>query len=391
MNREKKYKEKDSLLKIKWNNDYKNGIIKLGNITSNLYGVKKNNKNKNRKIIINSNNEIEIVETCLRCNIPKPITPIYYNTEFKNSGISNIDKKSGTEQICNTPTYGCRECSKMIAIKKSLNIDEYRRILLKNYPLLSIEWYKSQKKICAISNIILNEKNNSEWRVSIQNNGINKDHSPENCILIAYEFNVQEQHAIINLKDCWVEAFGLILKELHHPSDTTQNIEILKKWYYNSPKDNGVIEPTQIIKNNKKIRNPKYSEQYNTKHLKAILNGLCDRYYKMDKRSVKRKEKNSSRLTKEILFNKLIKQKMKCYYTGLPLSTNRDSWGFFSLERLDNNLHHTEDNCVFICRMFNTAGQLNKEKIFKALLTQIHVKLSSEDKILIKNKLEKNL
>lgn len=377
-NREQTYKEVDSLLRNKWNDDYKNGKIKLGNITPNRSGVKTNNEIKNRTLIINSNNEVEIVEKCLRCNIQKPITPIYYNTESKNSGINNIDRESGQEQICNSPTYGCRECSKIISKQKGKKIDEYIRILLKKYHLLSLEWYNSQKKCCAISNICLVEENNCEWRVSIQNNGPNKEHNPESCCLIAYEFNVQEQNAIHNLIDCWIKAFSIILQELHYPTDTTGIIEYVKKWYYSRE------EPAQIKKNGKRSNNPQY--------LKGILNGLCDRYVKMDKKSKKRNEKeNITRLTKEILFDKLISQEMKCYYTGIPLSTERDTWNYFSLERLDNNLHHTNDNCVFICRMFNTAGQLNKKKILKALLSQQHIPLSSDDINLINNKLENNL
>jgi hypothetical protein len=38
--------------------------------------------------------------------------------------------------------------------------------------------------------------------------------------------------------------------------------------------------------------------------------------------------------------------------------------------------------------MFNTAGQLNKQKILKALLSQRHIQLSSDDINLINHKLE---
>ena len=375
-NREQIYEEHDSSLRQKWNTDYKNGKIKLGNITPNRSGNKTNNEIKNRQVIINSNNEILVVENCLRCLVSKPITPKYYHSEYNNSGINNIDKESGKEQICNSPTYGCRECSKIISKQKGKKIHEYIRILLKKYHLLSLEWYNSQKKCCAISNICLVEENNCEWRVSIQNNGPNKEHNPESCCLIAYEFNVQQQNAIPNLIDCWKEAFLILQQEIRNPSDTTENIEYLKKWYYSRE------EPAQIKKNGKRANNPRY--------LKGILSGLCDRYVKMDKKSKKRNEKeNITRLTKEILFDKLITQEMKCYYTGIPLSTERDNWNYFSLERLDNNLHHTNDNCVFICRMFNTAGQLNKKKILKALLSQQHIQLSSDDINLINDKLEK--
>jgi hypothetical protein len=87
----------------------------------------------------------------------------------------------------------------------------------------------------------------------------------------------------------------------------------------------------------------------------------------MDKISKKREGKSISRLNNKLLFNKLMTQEMKCYYTGIPLSTDRDDWRYFSLERLDNTLHHSDDNCVFICRMFNTAGQLNKKKNFESI------------------------
>lgn len=386
-NRERKYKEDSILLRNKWNNDFNNNKIQLGNITPNRSGIKTNNSIKNRRIIQNSHGEIDIVETCLICNIEKPITPENFHEEFNNSGTNNILKESGKEQISNTPTYGCRTCSKKISQKKSKTKDEYIRILLKNYPDLNLEWYNLQSKKCAISNICLNEETNCDWRVSIQNNGLTKQHLPENCILIAYEFNVQEQNAIPNLINCWIEAFKCIIKELYNPSDTTESIECFKKWYNNSPIENGVTEPCQIIENGKKIRNPKYSKQYNTKHLKAILHGLCDRYFKMDEKSKKRKM-SSTRLNPELLFNKLINQEMKCYYTGVPLSTNRDDWRYFSLERLNNEIHHTDENCVFICRMFNTAGQLNQQKILKALLTQKYIQLSLEDINVINCKLE---
>ena len=78
---------------------------------------------------------------------------------------------------------------------------------------------------------------------------------------------------------------------------------------------------------------------------------------------------------------------MKCYYTGIPFSTDRDSWKFWSLERLDNNKNHTDENTVFICRIFNTTGGLNRKKLLYALDNQIHVPLSND----VKMKIEKEL
>ena len=85
---------------------------------------------------------------------------------------------------------------------KSESSEQYKRRLLSIYPDLDLNWYNSIENICSISNIKLIEKNNSEWRVSIQNNipkeikkNINKnkrryDHLKEHCVKIAFEFNV---------------------------------------------------------------------------------------------------------------------------------------------------------------------------------------------------------
>ncbi len=385
--REQLYIEEDRLLRLKWKNDYENGNINIGNITPIRSGIQNNNAIKNRKVILNENNDVLVVENCMICKLTKPITPLYFNTEYNNSGVCNLEKQSGKEQICNTPTYGCRECSTNKSRLKSLTKEEFIRQTLKTYPLLSIEWYNSQPKNCCISNIPLIEQINTDWRVSIQNNGLTKEHFPENCCLIAYEFNVQEQDAIPNLLECWKEAFKLILEELKNPSDPTENLNLINKRWNCSVYESGINVPSQININGKLKRNPEYSNLYNTKHLPAILNGLCDRYFKMDKKSKKRNPSNIIRLNKECLFNKLIKQNFKCYYTGIQFSFIRNKWNYFSLERLNNNIHHTDENTVFICRMFNTAGQLNRNKILTALLNQIHIPLTEEDRIIINNQL----
>lgn len=126
-----------------------------------------------------------------------------------------------------------------------------------------------------------------------------------------------------------------------------------------------------------------------TKHLLAIIDNLLQRYKRMDK--ISKRNPNifeEEYITKKILFEKLIKQNFKCHYTGITFSKDRDNWNYFSLERLDNNLNHTNNNSVFICRMFNTAGQLNRKKILRALLSQIYIPLSIEDKNIINIELQ---
>jgi hypothetical protein len=217
--------------------------------------------------------------------------------------------------------------------------------------------------------------------VSVQNNGPTREHLPENCCKIAYEFNVQQQDAIPNLIVCWKAAFELILKELKYPTDSSDLVNFINTWWKNSPLENGVSVQCQIVDENcKKKRNPEYSSQCSRKHLPSILNNLRFRYKKMDEKSKRNPETSGIVLTSEKMFNKLIKQNGKCFYTGIPFSTSRNDWRYFSLERLNNDLNHTDENTVFICRMFNTAGQLNKSKILTALLSQIQIPISDEDK-----------
>lgn len=250
--------------------------------------------------------------------------------------------------------------------------------MLKPYPYLTKEWYEKTPNICSISNMSLNEETNVEWRVSIQNNGLTKEHLPENCCKIAYEFNVQEQNAIPNLIECWKIAFDYIIKELINPSDTTEILKKVEKWWNNSVTENGIDVPSTIIENNKTKRNPEYSKQYNSKHLKAILNNIKFAAKRQDDKSKRDPKLAGICINTNQCYEKLLQQKYKCFYTGIPFSVNRDSWNYFSLERIDNNLNHTSENTVFICRMFNTAGQLNRHKILTTLLSQKHTELSLE-------------
>ena len=330
-----------------------------------------------------------VYETCVRCGREFPLTPIYFNTEYAGHSKTNDERESGKEVMSNTPFYGCRECTKNVSAVRSKIPDEYIRILLKSYPKLNKEWFVSQPKTCSISNIPLfqGQKENDSWTISVQNNKPGEEHTPENCCLIAREFNVQQQQAIPDLLEAWKEAFTLFANEFSKPSCTKELVSRFNVWYNNTPIQNGVTVPSEIINNNgKKIRNPEYSKLVNTKHLKAVLSLMLFNYKKQDKVSKRNPTIEPFDLTLEKLYQKMVQQKCKCHYTGIPFSFKRDTWNYFSLERLDNSKNHTLYNCVFVCRLFNTAGQLNEHKLLTALLSQQHVALSEQQKIKIQEK-----
>ena len=394
-NREKEFEEIHFKLLKKWNED-KNIIIGLVDKWNNAqitFSVKK----RQFELI---DNVITCTEICLGCNQRKPITPLYFNIEKT----FNISCESGKESISNTRSQGCRECLKNYSKKRAETIEEYIRVLLKPYPKLDKDWYNKLPNKCAISNIDLIEKNNVDWRVSIQNNipkniennikNIKKghDHIPEHCIKIAGEFNVQEHNTIKKdlVNTYKEEIFPAFLKELKQPSDTEELINIMKEWYKKSPKENGVFEPCQIEIDGKKIDNPEYSKKCQEKHLKRILQDQVNNYKKSDKdsKNIERHKNDVANITHEILYNKLIKQKMKCHYSGIPFSLLKENWNFWSLERVDNNKNHTVENTVMICRIFNGYSQLNRKKLLYALSHQIHVSLTDEIKFKIDDELK---
>ena len=177
----------------------------------------------------------------------------------------------------------------------------------------------------------------------------------------------------------------MIVNELHGPIDTTGLIREVTRWWNNSPTENGINIPARVDTGKRvKTPNPEYAKQLAKEHLPSILSVLKSSSISWDKRSRSRDPATAGiGITTLEMFNKIVKQECKCYYTRIPFSWDRDNWRYFSLERLDNSLGHTDENTVFICRMFNTAGQLNRNKLLTCLLSQLLVPLSDDDKTLI--------
>ena len=330
-----------------------------------------------------------LYETCVRCGKEYPATPLYYPIENAGNTKTNIERESGKEVISNTPSSGCKECSKKVATERSKTDDECIRNLVKTYGekygcSLTKEWFRSQPFVCSISNIPLHlKKNDSDiWTASIQNNKPGEKHTPENCCLVALEFNVQQHEAIPDLLEAWKEAFQLMANEIMNPSNTEELVSKFKQWYVDKPKQAGVKVPSQITNpadpNGKKIANPEYTKLRNMTYFRAAFGIMLDNVRREDKKSKRNPNIEPCNLTAESMYQQLIKQDCKCYYTGIPLSLNRDTWNYFSCERLDNSKNHTVENCVFICRMMNGRAQFNRKKILTALLSQIHIPLSNE-------------
>ena len=55
----------------------------------------------------------------------------------------------------------------------------------------------------------------------------------------------------------------------------------------------------------------------------------------------------------EITLSDLEKIPMICYYTGVPLTLERNEWYSISLDRLDSSKGYTKENIVFCCGFIN--------------------------------------
>lgn len=364
--------KEDLQYKEKWQKSYEDGTLVVGQI----FRIKsKHNVAKNRRAIL-VDGQILVVETCNICFKEKPMTPAYYNSDHRSD---NMLQKSGHENM----RTGCNICAANRMKKVNSTPYAYVRRLLHNYKNLSLNWYIGLSKHCSISNIEPVEIPNADWRASIQNNGPTQEHFTEHCTKICYEFNVSQRNAIEDLLGAWIECFQEFLSELREPTDTTELVSEFQKWWSNTPKENGVTAPRTIYVEMKSKKNLLYEQQKSLNHLRSLLHIKRSNHLRHDKESKRDPGTAGECLTVEQIFLKIIEQKCRCFYTGISFSRDRDNWRHFSLERLDNSQNHTVENTVVVCRMFNTSGQLNRRKILTALLSQIHVPLTEEDRVMI--------
>lgn len=84
-----------------------------------------------------------------------------------------------------------------------------------------------------------------------------------------------------------------------------------------------------------------------------------------------RSKKNSARgafdLTPQLLMDKFLKQRGKCYISGLDLVFTPYNLQTLSIERLDNTQGELDANTVLVCAVFNHRGQMTREKLYYIL------------------------
>ncbi len=68
-------------------------------------------------------------------------------------------------------------------------------------------------------------------------------------------------------------------------------------------------------------------------------------------------------LTINDLFDKLLEQKGRCYYSNVNLHFTPKSEWMMSIERLDSTKGYTKDNTALVCIEFNSTDTTSNQKI----------------------------
>ena len=97
----------------------------------------------------------------------------------------------------------------------------------------------------------------------------------------------------------------------------------------------------------------------------ATLRGFLLRRLQSAKYHAKERAKKNGRndnsgnftITLDIILDKIIEQKGRCYYSNIPLKFTRKTDWMASLERLDNCQGYTKENTVLVCVEFNCTDQ----------------------------------
>jgi len=246
-----------------------------------------------------------------------------------------------------------------------------------------ISLFKEQNGMCYYSGLPMVHMPLHDWQCSPERLDNSKGYIPENVKLICLEFNSGygqwNKNKIMQIKQMKnkqvsfdklkndIEIARIIYKEKIErlPPIEVNGVTLyhcvccelhLNRNFFKNCKKKGVIpvnlkcDTCILIKQNK-------SKNTIGKFLMAKMIG-AKAHCNQIKNNKKRSDENSIfELTLDILLKKVLDQKGRCYYSGIPLTFTFNSEWRCSLERLDNKKGYTDKNTVLICVEFNSTDR----------------------------------
>ncbi len=266
--------------------------------------------------------------------------------------------------------------------------DKIKRVCELTYDDI-LEIYNNQEGKCYYSGIKLEIKRLSNWQCSPERLNQSNGYTKDNTKLICLEFNIgQRQWTPEKIKKIKLLIESKV--DMNELSNIIENAKFIKKGdtmrkqtiandniiYYQCAKclvflsddkytysnNNGKPRLSSYCIDCQKIHREEYNGSLRGFILRKLGNAKLAGRRKSDKRNNTCKEFN---LTFDDICNMIIKQNGRCYYSGIPLIYKPNSDWMCSIERIDNKLGYTNENCVLVCVEFNSSDhtQLTTNKI----------------------------
>jgi len=236
--------------------------------------------------------------------------------------------------------HQARRCSLNSALNRLINSAKQRKSKYEYLDLsILLGYWETQKGKCYHSGIPMAIGKGIDWQISLERLGRGTRECPgkyckDNCVLVCLEFNGRNQISRTKLNQV------KLLCPHNYP-----NVVVPPKPPRSSPGTKG------------------YGQHGNSQ--KTHYDNTKNEFH-----SFMRKRASSSPkyelLSYKWMIEQFVKQKGRCFYSGMVLKHSVNSDWSISIERIDENpnIGHTPENCVLVCQEFNTGGtQWNREKI----------------------------
>jgi len=266
-----------------------------------------------------------------------------------------------------------RNC-KWLKSKKRKNFQKsdlnYEKIYFKyNRPL---SYYNKQINLCLISKIPLSYIKFTNWRMSIERLDEDKGYLFDNTALICLEFQTAHRQWTVSKWNKFCQEYNpnrkIDIEKLKNeiviakkkPSQKGKRMTSKNKLYVNEDKNEMKCNYCKKIKNRKEDFSKTGRESYRCRLCVYEHNtrdrNLRERLILMlntAKGNAKKNKRKKISLTLNELFEIYLEQKGLCYVSFRKLQLNGDYQ--MSIERKNQNLGYTKDNCCLICIEFNVA------------------------------------
>eukprot|EP00438_Fugacium_kawagutii_P024267 Skav222463 [mRNA] locus=scaffold5414:30010:47306:- [translate_table: standard] len=230
----------------------------------------------------------------------------------------------------------------------------------------------------------------SHWRMSLERLNNSEGYSPENCVLVAGEFNTGDSSRQKGVKAETVKGSAqwspVKVEAVFHLRRQPVNLEMLEKEINDAEtrpksiaKTSQAVQPRQAVKEEANciccyscgmFLSPANFTPSRRARGRSSCCRSCKRKEDRARRSTLRghvqnclnnartrskKRSQAFTLTFSQVLNMLRQQQGRCYYSGVPLEYKQihSDWRL-SIERLNNSIGYTNENCVLIAIEFNT-------------------------------------